>query len=313
MITSIFSKSKPINFLIVFVFTFLAFIIVKYKYVQLPVTTMFIAEQAATFTIFYFSILLLNFIASKNDLTLKNNFEILLYSLFLLLIPESLMSSRVIWANFFILLALRRLISLRSKKNVKTKLFDAAILISVASLFYFWSLLFFGLIPIVLLFYSSGNIKHWLIPFLGIATVFVLCISVSIILYDDYWSLLNTNFYIGFNFSTYNTVQFLIGLTLLFSFGAWSTFYYLRSFKKKMRNIRPTFKTIFVALIIAFIIIVIAPKKNGSELLFLFAPLAIIITNYIEIIKEKWFKEVFFGILFFTPFVLLLLQFFTES
>ena len=52
MITSIFSKSKPINFLIVFVFTFLAFIIVKYKYVQLPVSTMFIAEQADTFNIF---------------------------------------------------------------------------------------------------------------------------------------------------------------------------------------------------------------------------------------------------------------------
>jgi len=313
MITSIFSKSKPINFLIVFVFTFLAFLIVKYKYVQLPVITMFIAEQAATFTILYFSILLLNFIASKNDLTLKNNFEILLYSLFLLLIPEALMSSKVIWANFFIMLALRRLISLRSKKSIKTKLFDSAILISVASLFYFWSLLFFGLIPIVLLFYSSNNIKHWLIPFLGLVTVFVLSISVSIIWYNDYWSLLNTNYYIGFNFNPYNSFHFLVGLTILFSFGAWASYYYLRSFKKKMRNIRPTFKTVFVALIIAFIIIAISPKKNGSELLFLLAPLAIIITNYIEIIKERWFKEVFFGVLFFTPFVLLLLQFFTES
>ena len=313
MITSIFSKSKPINFLIVFVFTFLAFITVKYKYVQQPVTTMFIAEQVATFTIAYFSVLLLNFITSKNDLTLKNNFEVLLYSLFLLLIPEALISSKAIWANFFILLALRRLISLRSKKNIKTKLFDAAILISIASLFYFWSLLFFGLIPIVLLFYSSNNIKHWLIPFLGLATVIVLSISASIILYNDYWRLLNTNYYIGFNFNTYNSLQFLVGLTLLFSFGTWATFYYLRSFRKKMRNIRPSFKTIFATLIIAFIIMVISPKKNGSELLFLLAPLAIIITNYIEIIKEKWFKEVFFGILFITPFVLLVLQFFTES
>ena len=313
MITSIFSKSKPINFLIVFVFTFLAFLTVKFKFVQLPVTTMFIAEQAATFTIAYFSVLILNFIASKNDLTLKNNFEIILYSLFLLLIPEALISSKVIWANFFILLALRRLISLRSKKNVKTKLFDAALLISVASLFYFWSLLFFGLIPIVLLFYSSNNIKHWLIPFLGLATIFVLSISISIIMYNDYWSLLNTDYRIGFNFNTYNSLQFLVGLTLLFSFGAWATFYYLRSFKKKMRNIRPTFKTVFATLIIASIIIGVTPNKNGSEFLFLFAPMAIIITNYIEIIKEKWFKEVFFGVLFITPFVLLMLQFLTES
>jgi hypothetical protein len=169
------------------------------------------------------------------------------------------------------------------------------------------------LIPIVLLIYSSNNIKHWLIPILGLVTVAVLSISVSIILHDDYWSLINTNYRIGFNFNTYNSLQFLVGLTLLFSFGVWATFYYLRSFKKKMKNIRPSYKTIFATLIIAFVIIAISPKKNGSEFLFLFAPLGIIITNYIEIIKEKWFKEVFFGILFFTPFVLLILQFFTKS
>ncbi|MFD2822488.1 DUF6427 family protein [Lacinutrix iliipiscaria] len=313
MITSIFSKSKPINFLIVFVFTCLAFLTVKFKYIQEPVTNTFILEQVITFLGAYFSILLLNFITTKNELTLKNNFEILLFSLFLVLIPESLFSSRIIWANFFILLALRRLISLRSKKNVKTKLFDAALLISVASLFYFWAILFFGLIPIVLLFYSSNNIKHWLIPFLGIVTILVLSISTSIIVYNDYWSLLNTNYSISFDFNSYNSLQFLVGLTLLFSFGAWSTFYYLRSFKKKMRNVRPSFKTVFAALIIAFTIVVVAPSKNGSEFLFLFAPLSIIITNYIEIIKEKWFKEVFFGVLLFTPFILLMLYFFSKS
>ena len=128
-------------------------------------------------------------------------------------------------------------------------------------------------------------------------------------MYNDYWNLLNTNYHISFDFNRYNSLQFLVGLTLLFSFGAWATFYYLRSFKKKMRNIRPTFKTIFTSLIIAFVIICISPNKNGSEVLFLFAPLAIIITSYIEIIKKKLFKELFFGILFVTPFVLLLLQF----
>ena len=50
-----------------------------------------------------------------------------------------------------------------------------------------------------------------------------------------------------------------------------------------------------------------APQKNGSELLFLFAPLAVIITNYIETIEEKWFKELFLGLLVVIPIVLLVL------
>ncbi|WP_452232837.1 DUF6427 family protein [Lacinutrix sp. MEBiC02595] len=313
MITSIFSKSKPINFLIVFVITALAFLSVKLKYIQGPVTTVFVTQQVGTFMVAYFSILLLNFIVTKNELTLKSNIEIILFSLFLLLIPESLVSSRVIWANFFILFALRRLISLRTKKNIKSKLFDAAFCIAIASLFYFWAILFLFLIPLVLLFHSSDNIKHWLTPVFGVATVFILCIGASVLINNTYLGFFNSNYQISLNFNNYNTLPFLVALTLLFSFGFWSVFYYLKNFRKKTRTIRPAFKTIFSASIIAFVLFVIVPNKNGSALLFLFAPLAIIIASYIETITEKWFKEMFFGILLITPFILLVLQFFTKS
>ena len=313
MITSIFSKSKPINFLIVFVFASLAFLTVKFRHLGPIESNGFVIKQVGTFFFAYFSILLLNFIASKNDLTQKNNFEIILYGLFLLLLPESLLSAKVIWANFFILLALRRLISVRSKKSVKTKLFDAAMLITISALFYFWALLFFGLIPVVLLFYSSNNIKHWLIPILGLTTIVILSMSCSVIFYNNLWEFLSIDYTIGFDFSKYDSLQFLVGLTLLCSFGAWSAIYYLRSFKNKLRVVRPTFKIVFTALIIAFVIVVVTPNKNGSEWLFMFGPLAIIITNYIEIIKENWFKEVFFSVLFLTPFILFMLQLFTEG
>ena len=313
MITSIFSKSKPINFLIVFVITALAFLSVKLKYIQTPISSLFAIQQVASFMLTYFSILLLNFIVTKNELTLKSNIEIILFSLFLLLLPESLISTRVIWANFFILFALRRLISLRTKKNIKSKLFDAAFCIAIASLFYFWAILFLLLIPLVLLFHSNNNIKHWLIPFLGVATVFILCISASILINNTYLGFFTSNYQISLNFSSYNTLSFLVALTLMFSFGFWSAFYYLKNVRKKIRTIRPAFKTVFATLILSFILFVIAPNKNGSALLFLFTPLAIIVANYIETIKEKWFKELFFSILLITPFVLLMLHFFTKS
>ena len=83
--------------------------------------------------------------------------------------------------------------------------------------------------------------------------------------------------------------------------------FYLKVIKSKMKKFRPSFKTILVATLIAFTIVIISPQKSGSEFLFLFAPLAIIITNYIETIDEKWFKEIFLLVLIITPVVLLML------
>ena len=70
---------------------------------------------------------------------------------------------------------------------------------------------------------------------------------------------------------------------------------------------RAPFKIVILAALIGFLIMVPAYEKNGSEFLFLFAPLSIIIANYIEVIQDKWFKEVFLSILIIVPFVLLTL------
>lgn len=307
MITSIFNKSKSINFIIVFFIAFLAFVIAKINEVNETVGFGFIVKQIGILFIIYASILLLNFILSKNSLTKKNNYEMLLFSLFLLFITQTTSYTNVIVSNFFVLLGIRRIISLQSQKNVKKKLFDASSWIAIAALFYFWSFLFFALILIALILYADNNIRHWIIPFLGVLTIFAISVSVSIILYDNYFELLDTSFQISYDFTNYNSTKYLIAITLLLSFGIWSSMFYLKNIKKKKKVSRASFKIIIIAAIIAFLIVLHVPEKNGSEFLFLFAPLAIIITNYIEIIQEKWFKEVFFSVLVITPFVLLLL------
>ncbi|RBP34654.1 hypothetical protein DFR65_101551 [Oceanihabitans sediminis] len=313
MITSIFSKSKPINFLIVFVITALAFLTIKFKHIDAPVSSMFIFEQVITFLGLYFSILVLNFIASKNDLTPKSNLEIVLFSFFLLLLPESLFSAKVIWANFFILLAVRRLVSLRTKKRVKAKLFDAAMLIGIAALFYFWAILFFLLIPLILLFHSDDNIKHWVIPFVGLMTLFILCVGASIVMHDGYFRFFKVNHAICLDLSVYNTLQYIVSTAIMLVFGLWSSFSYVSSIKMKTSGLRPGFKVVFAGMFIAVVIILISPNKNGSDFLFLFAPLVIVIANYIELIKQKWIKEVFFSVLLITPIVFLVLNFLSVS
>ncbi|MDO5969473.1 DUF6427 family protein [Flavivirga aquimarina] len=307
MITSIFSKSKSINFIIVFLITLLAFIIARVKLVNESVTMEFVLKQIVLLFVCCMSVLLLSFIVNKNNLTKENNYEILLFSLFLLLIVHTTINTDIILSNFFILLGLRRIMSLRSQKNVKKKLFDAAFWIAIASLFYFWAILFFALIPVTLFLYTDKKLRHWIVPFLGVVTVFVIFIAGSIIIYDDFFGIFNISPKISYDFSNYNSVKYLVAITLLLSFGVWSSIFYLQNIKKKKKDFRASFKIISIAVLIAFLIVLQAPEKSGSEFLFMFAPLAIIIANYIEVIQEKWFKEVFLSLLIIIPFITLLL------
>lgn len=307
MITSIFNKSKPLNFSIVFLITLLAFVMANLESINNPVTANYILGQAMVFLVCYLSILVLSFVVSKNSLTQNSNFEVLLFSLFLLAIKETTLNVNVLFSNLFILLALRRLLSLRSQISMNKKLFDAAFWIGIAALFYFWSLLFFVLIPVALALYTDNKLNHWIIPFTGLITVFLIGVSFSIILNDNYFEVFKSLPAVSYDFSHYNTPKYLVAITLLFSFGLWSSLFYIKGIKQKKKAFRPSFNVVLIALIIAFVIVILAPQKEGNEFLFMFAPLAIIITNYLENIPEKWFKEIFLAVLIIVPFVLLVL------
>ncbi|WP_159022068.1 DUF6427 family protein [Formosa sp. L2A11] len=307
MITSIFSKSKPINFLVVFAITVGTFFIAHTKYAIGSDLLQHYIKYFFIFSVSFCSILVLDFLVSKNKLTQKSSYEILIYALFLMALPQTMLNQDIVYSNFFILLAARRILSLRSQLDVKKKLFDAGFWIAIAALFYFWSILFVVLIYAALLFHSNTNFKDWIVPLIGFASVFILGVSYSVIVHDDFFTALDILPAINLDFNSYNTTQYIVGVTMLVSFGLWSSFFYIRTIKSKKSDFKPAYKIILIAALIAFGIMVLSPEKEGGEFLFLFAPLAVIITNYLEIIKEKWFKEIFLGLLIFVPFLLLLL------
>lgn len=268
---------------------------------------MIFGEQLGLFLIALFSIFVFDFLVSRNGLTKKNSYNILLFVLYFAILPQTTLNTNLLFANFFILLALRRIISLRSQKDIKKKLFDASVWISIATLFYFWSVLFFILIFAALLVYVITDLKNYLIPIVGIATVAVIAVSYFIIIDKDIVSYVSGLLDYSVDFSPLNSKRIIISSTLLLSFGLWSLFYYIKNIKSQMKSYRPSFKLIILSAIIGLAILAIAPSKNGSEFLFLFAPLSIIMTNYIEVISEKWFKETLLWVLTITPIILLML------
>lgn len=305
MITSIFSKSKPINFIIVAVFVALLFIISNFEQHFTDFNS--VIKAIGKLIVAIFLVFLLDFIISKNNLTKKNSYAIMTFGLLLAMFPESLRDSNLLVANLFVLFALRRLISLQSNLHIKKKFFDAGFWITVAALFHFWAILFFAVVIVALIYHSKNNLKNVIIPFVGVATVILLLVAFNIVTYDTYIRPTNFSRIASLDYSVYNSGEFILKFTVLFTSFVWTLIYFFKTIQDKNKKLKPSFFLIAWSSIIAILIAIIAPIKNGSEFIFLLAPFSIIMSNYIEVTSEKWFKEVFISLLIIAPVISLLL------
>lgn len=295
MITSFFNKSKPNNYIIIFLMALLAFIIAVFKYNTLPFTVFNSFKLLLNFSLVYFSILLLNFIVKRNDLSKDNTFVVLIYVLGLLLVPQIFLNIKIICANLLVLLALRRLFSLYTKKNSIKKLFDFGLLVAIAFLFNKWAISSFVLVFIALLFYAERPLNYWIIPFLGV-------LSVSILTYTSYLYIPNLLpysdiifYYKWLDIAIYNW-KLKLAVILLLVFVFYTLIHYIPSIKQKKRIKQPVFYLVIYVLFMVVFITIIQPIKTGSELLFCFTPLAIIGANALEHKKIKWINEIFIAI-----------------
>lgn len=307
MIASFFNKAKPIHFVIVSTVLLMVFVVAKYYNLGNTFNLSMLAKQAFLFMICLATVFVFDFLVGRNNLTKKNSYRILIFVLFIALLPNTILNSKLLISNFFVLLALRRIISLKSNKEIKKKLFDSAFWISIATLFYFWAILFYILIIAGLILYRIVDIKNWIIPFTGTSTVAILGTSYMILTGHEFIHFFIDQIDLSFDFSSLNSKRTIISATVILSYGIWSLFYFGRRLKSKSKKARPAFILVVHWTIIGLLVLMVAPNKNGSEFLFLFAPLAIIVANYLEAISEKWFKDtLLYGLLMIPIFILML-------
>ena len=108
----------------------------------------------------------------------------------------------------------------------------------------------------------------------------------------------------NFDLNSYNSIQLIVSITIVLSFSIWSTLFYIRVIRSKLKIFKPPHKIIVAALIISLAVIVFSHQRTTGEFLFIFTPLAIITSNYIESINENWVKEMFLAILVLCPIVI---------
>lgn len=291
MITSVFRKSTPLNFSLVVILMLIFFLLFQFQDLSWTNSFFSILQKGGLFCVVVASVFITDFVAKKNGLSKDSTYTIFFYFLFLLFSPSVLNNTNLLISNFFILLALRRLISLQSLKASKEKIFDASLWIFLAALFHFWSIIFIVLVFISIIFHVSRDYRNWILPFIAFfiavimfllfATVFDLNVieyilkSVQINFKIDYF----TNNYQNGALSIYATVA-LFFLVSMFA-----------TLSNRPQLLHTSFKKIIASFFIGVIIFLISDNKSNDLLLFTFAPLAILAASHIEMPQLKLKQE----------------------
>ncbi|MGA8853329.1 MAG: DUF6427 family protein [Christiangramia sp.] len=259
-------------------------------------------EKIGVLLLLVLSLLVLNFIAKKNELTKRSAYKTLLFAIFSISFISLLKNESVIISNLCILFGLRRIISLRSHKFVQKKIFDATFWISIATLYNFWSGLFFLIIFFAILNFAS-SFKNWLVPIVAFTAVASLTICFHLLAYDHFYTFYDWFQVSNFNFEKYGDLKLLVPLSIILGLLIWTLFQYFSAIQKASITRRPVLSMVLFSLVVTISVAILAPTKNGSELIFFFVPLSIIASNYFDSKKDKILKEVILITLLLMPFM----------
>lgn len=183
-------------------------------------------------------------------------------------------------------------------------------MIVCASLLYYWALLFLLNVWISLLFYGAQKRRYWFIPLLAIVVVAILAGSVTLVVNSYYpvipflytsvteykWTYLE----IFHNYS----IPYLVALGCLVVLLLISLIIYY--FKR-------SYHTISSLIVIQFLWVSIGVAVLSGEVLYSFAPIAVLFALYIEKIRVWWLKETLLWLMLSLPAVFLFLHFITKS
>ena len=310
MLSVRFENTKPITFIIVLLALLIGDGLFQFKILQLPLSDVsHLTVLMSTFVLFFLSLLLLHQIDRWNELTdTKNCYSIAFFSIFVVLFPTLFDKVKLVGANLLIIVALWRVLTLKTGEGIPQKLFDTSLLIICAGLLHPWALIFLLNVWISLLFYGAEKRRYWFIPLLAIITVSILLGAILLILQepfpiDDFTNLITSDINNLLNFSSHSIPTTIAVCSLALLLLVALAVYYFRSGYHSISSL-VVIQFLWIGLIVVFL---------SKEVIYTFAPIAILFALYVEKIRVWWLKEIVLWSLLSMPGIGLLLHFITKS
>ncbi len=308
MIATFFTKSNPIHYVFAFLYLFGLFL----AHLNYNVSSFLIG--AFSLFLLLTSVLLANFIISKNYINKKNNYSLVAVCFFIGLFMEQIfVFDDILIANVFLLLAIRKIYSIRTPTNINKKVFDTSFWVLISSVFYIPTLYFFIVLIIALILYSHFNLKNLVVIILAIisATTFLYLLEIIKSGYLDLVDFTNLLFfdiptldYISSFYKNISSLNWSVKIIIFFSFLIPLIFIFIWNKIIKTNERRRTTTLILLTTILALSIFI--SNLNSMAFVFLFLPLIIIFTSCVEQAKRELVKNLVLSIGLLAPYVLIL-------
>lgn len=299
MISHIFSKTKPINFLLL-IFLLAIHIVLYEGFVGIENNSSAPFLQNSVQNLGFFakaigllvpSIFLMDFVLKRNKLVLTQAYTLLFFVIFTGIFTAVFKSTYLMLSHFFVLMGLRRIISLKNKGRSKKKVFEASLWFLVASFFYDWALLYFVVLFLAVFLHNKNAIQH-----LGLM---VWAVGV--------YALLLQAFVIGTQGSEFFQTHYIfltstaplkekIGLELSLFFGS-SLLLLIWLVTKSRNNSNPSLgrqnslRLLFLSALVGLGLYFLSPDPGFSPLIFCFFPIAFLWSRLTEELTKTWQRE----------------------
>ena len=300
MLSTFFSTSRPIHYLMVFIMVTIAIVSSLWWNVDVQWWEM------TAILILPASLAIFEFVVSKNELTPSSGYALWITAVLSLLYLTFNINLSAVIALLLILLSLRRLLSLKSGHAAIKKIFDATFLITIATIFYHWSALFYIVIFVSIFLYVRNDYRNWLSPFIAMGCVWFLLFTYDYVwenqVIDTLWESYETAYLWNNDLFTSQQVILLILLTI----AVIGLLVYISKLIEIQQSIRPRFTIImFTGLSSIAIALIDFESFTHGGFLFLIPSISIFIARFAHSVNHRIIIE----LLLWLPVVVLLTSF----
>ena len=292
MITRNFRISKPYHYILIFVGLIGVFLFQRLKD-HSGIQSVDFAIESVAFLFFLASMFLVVFIITKNKLTQKNSFAALYFFIFISLMPETLADHKIIIANGFILLSYRRIFSLETKINMKKKYFDAALWLSIATLFYVWSILYFIPLLATIILRPNDWVKHLLVLVFGAGSAGLLVYLFASVFGTPPSFLMFYPPKVNLDLFSHIPEVTKVSLAIISVMTIGSVLSLFSPLILKNSKSRNNFIVLFLMLFTGLSISFLAVNMFVENMLFVIFPLAVIMANFTQHQRRSWLSDSF--------------------
>jgi hypothetical protein len=292
MLSSFFNSSKPIHHVIFIIMLGAALLTLGLK----MLVNVDFQVISWIFTVLMMAGLY-HFIVIRNELTRSHSYASLVFvSLTIGLLPFIFLETNI-FSLLFILLGLRRLMSMRSGLAMVRKIFDAAFFLTCAALLTSGGIWLLVLVFLAILFYAPSDYRHWLVPFVGSSCALVLILVVDLYIYElpvrRLFKIIDTSL----SWSTWeNWLVYLVpGLVLFLCIG--SILNYLAGLLNMQQRVLPRFTLLAIYTLIVMVFLVIKGSDDVMASCILLLPIAaLFLAQIIDRIERVIYKELLIAI-----------------